>query len=253
MPRDDRTTTLAGRPSIRPRRLNESVAHELAVLIISGKLKPGDTLPNEDELAATLSVSRTAYREAVRMLTAKGLLAARPRAGTRVLPREQWSLLDPDVLAWHLEVEPSRSFILSLFELREVVEPSAAALAALRRNAADLAAITAALRRLDAEPEGSAGVLDADLAFHHAILKATRNDALIAMSPVIGSTLRWSVALTIVALPCVYRAAVPFHHGIFAAIRAQKAGEAERMMREHIQAARHNTLASLESVGRATG
>jgi DNA-binding FadR family transcriptional regulator len=183
------------------------------------------------------------------MLTAKGLLAAKPRAGTRVLPRARWSLLDPEVLAWHLEVEPSRSFILSLFELRAVVEPSAAGFAAQRRDAADLAAIGAALRRLEAEPEGSAAVLDADLAFHHAILKATRSDALIAMSPVIGSTLRWSVALTITALPRIYGEALPFHQGIFAAIQAQKAAEAERIMRAHIQAATHNTLASLEAAG----
>src|ERR1700761_7582277 len=128
MLKDSKTTVLSRLPGFEPtggfaakpgpRRLNETVAHQLAVLIIGGKLKPGETLPKEDAFAAALSVSRTAYREAVRMLTAKGLLTAKPRAGTRVLPREQWSLLDPDVLAWHLEVEPSRSFSLSLFELR---------------------------------------------------------------------------------------------------------------------------------------
>jgi GntR family transcriptional regulator, galactonate operon transcriptional repressor len=262
MLKDSKTTVLSRLPGLEPtggfaakpgpRRLNETVAHQLAVLIIGGKLKPGETLPKEDAFAAALSVSRTAYREAVRMLTAKGLLTAKPRAGTRVLPREQWSLLDPDVLAWHLEVEPSRSFILSLFELREVVEPSAAALAAERRDADDLAAIATALRRLEDEPEGLGAVLDADLAFHHAILKATRSDALIAMSPAIGSTLRWSVALTIFALPRVYREALPFHQGIFAAIRARKAREAEGIMREHIQAATRNTLASLEAAGLAT-
>ncbi len=231
------------------RRLSEAVAHKLAVLIIGGKLSPGEVLPNEDELAASLAVSRTAYREAVRMLTAKGLIAAKPRAGTKVLPREQWSLLDPDVLAWHLEVEPSRAFILSLFELREVVEPSAAALAAKRRDSADLGAIGAALRRLERESEGSPAVLEADLAFHHAILKATKSDALLAMSPVIGSTLRWSVALTIVALPRVYSEALPFHQGIFAAIRGKESEAAERIMREHIQAATRNTLASLAAAG----
>jgi GntR family galactonate operon transcriptional repressor len=233
----------------RRRRLSEAVAHKLAVLIIGGKLSPGEILPNEDELAASLSVSRTAYREAVRMLTAKGLLAAKPRAGTKVQPRAAWSLLDPDVLAWHLEVEPSRAFILSLFELREVVEPSAAGLAAKRRDSADLDAISGALRRLEQEPEGSPKVLEADLAFHHAILTATKSDALLAMSPVIGSTLRWSVALTIVALPRVYGEALPFHQGIFEAIRKKDAAEAERIMRAHIQAATRNTLASLAAAG----
>jgi DNA-binding FadR family transcriptional regulator len=241
--------TVRGSGAAARRRLSEAVAHKLAVLIIGGKLGAGEVLPNEDELAACLSVSRTAYREAVRMLTAKGLIAAKPRAGTKVLPREQWSLLDPDVLAWHLEVEPSRAFILSLFELRAVVEPSAAALAAKRHDSADLAAIASALRRLERESDGSPAALEADLAFHHAILKATKSDALLAMSPVIGSTLRWSVALTIVALPRVYSEALPFHQGIFAAIRARDSEAAERIMREHIQAATVNTLASLAAAG----
>ncbi len=241
-------TPLAGRTARQPRR-SESVAHRLAVLIIGGTLKPGETLPKEDELAASLSVSRTAYREAVRMLTAKGLLAAKPRAGTKVQPRQSWSLLDPDVLAWHLEVEPSRAFILSLFELREVVEPCAAGLAARRRDDADLAAIGAALRRLEGAPEGSPAVLEADLAFHHAILKAAKSDALLAMSPAIGSTLRWSVALTIVALPRIYGEALLFHQGICTAIGRQDAEAAERIMRAHIQAATRNTLASLAADG----
>ncbi len=242
----------AGNPT-QARRLSESVAHKLAVLIIGGKLRPGEILPNEDEFAASLSVSRTAYREAVRTLTAKGLLAAKPRAGTKVQPREKWSLLDPDVLNWHLEVEPSHAFIVSLFELREAVEPSAAALAAQRHDAADLAAITAALRHLERDPEDSPAVLHADLAFHHAILKATKSDAIIAMSPVIGSTLRWSVELTIVALPRVHGEALPFHRGIYEAIHARDAQAAERIMREHIHAAIRNTLASLAAAAARRG
>ena len=251
MPTDAKPATHRRRAGS-PRRLNESVAHDLGVLIIGGTLKPEEILPKEDEVAASLSVSRTAYREAVRMLTAKGLLTAKPRAGTRVLPREQWSLLDPDVLAWHLEVEPRRSFILSLFELRAVVEPSAAAFAARRRDEGDLAAMAAALGRLEEESEDPAAVLAADQAFHHAILMATRSDALIAMSPVICSTLRWSVALTIVALPRVYPEALPFHQAIFAAIRARKVGEAERVMRRHIWEATRNTLSSLDAATRTT-
>ena len=233
------------------RRLSEAVAHKLAVMIIGGALVPGEVLPNEDEFAASLAVSRTAYREAVRMLAAKGLIAAKPRAGTKVQPREKWSLLDPDVLGWHLEVEPSRDFIISLFELREVVEPSAAALAAQRRDSADLVAIAAALRRLERDPEDSPAVLHADLAFHHAILKATKSDALLAMSPVIGSTLRWSVELTIYALPRVHGEALPFHRGIYEAIRVRDAASAETIMREHIQAATRNTLASLAAASLA--
>jgi DNA-binding FadR family transcriptional regulator len=234
--------------SVNKRRLNELVAHRIAVMIIGGTLKPHQLLPREAEHAANLDVSRTAYREALRVLTAKGLIAAKPRAGTRVLPRESWSLLDPDVLAWHLEVEPSRDFILSLFELREVVEPAAAALAARRGDASEIAAIAAALRRLEQDQHISSAALEADLAFHQTILRATRSDVLLALTPVISVTLRWSVALTMEALPQRYSEALPFHQSIFEAIKNHDVTAAEMIMREHIHAATQNTLAALAAI-----
>jgi GntR family galactonate operon transcriptional repressor len=247
------TVPASARPAtqINRSRLNGSVAHKLAVLIIGGDLVPGSVLPNEDAFSASFSVSRTAYREALRALVAKGLIAAKPRAGTRVMPREKWNLLDPDVLSWHLEVRPSRSFILSLFELRAIVEPQASALAAARRLDADLADMSAALRRLESEPEDSIAVLNADLDFHHGVLRATHSEALIATSAAVGSTLRWSVTLTFLARPRLHATALPFHQGIFDAIERQDAKAAERLMREHIQAATQNTLDSLAAAGLA--
>jgi GntR family galactonate operon transcriptional repressor len=109
--------------------------------------------------------------------------------------------------------------------------------------------MSAALRRLESEPEDSIAVLDADLDFHHRVLKATRSEALIATSAAIGSTLRWSVTLTFMALPRIHATALPFHQGIFDAIRRQDAKAAERLMREHIEVATRNTLDSLAAVG----
>ena len=106
------------------------------VEIVGGARKPGEVLGGEIEASAALGVSRTAYREAIRILSAKGLVESRPKAGTRVLPRRFWNVLDPDVLAWTFEGEPDTEFILDLFELRAVVEPAASALAALRRSSA---------------------------------------------------------------------------------------------------------------------
>jgi len=86
----------------------------------------------------SLGVSRAAYREAVQTLIAKGLVESRPKAGTRVLPRDRWNLLDPDVLAWAFAREPDQRLIDSLFELRGIIEPASAALAAERRSREDL-------------------------------------------------------------------------------------------------------------------
>ena len=95
----------------------------------------------------TLGVSRAAYREGVQVLIAKGLVESRPKAGTRVLPRDHWNLLDPDVLAWAFAREPDQRLIDSLFELRGIVEPAAAALAAERTSREDLQRMKSDWRR----------------------------------------------------------------------------------------------------------
>ena len=226
----DVITRINGPSNVSRRNLHGSVAHQLATLIISGRIKPGDVLPNEEELSASLSVSRTAFREGMRVLAAKGLVVTRPKSGTKVTPRAKWNILDPDVLSWHFEVEPSPKFIVALFELRRIVEPAAAALAAARSTAEDRAAMTGALERMRGNPPGSVDGLDADLAFHQAILQAAGNEALLALSSVIGSTLRWSARLKLMARPKVFQTSLPEHVMVQEAIvRRDGTAAAERM------------------------
>ena len=105
-------------------------------MIVSGMLRPGMVLEGEVEASDQRKVSRSAYREAVRILVAKGLVHSKPKAGTRVNDRTAWHLLDPDVLSWIFQIEPDYTLVYSLFEMRNMVEPEAAALAAERRNPA---------------------------------------------------------------------------------------------------------------------
>src|SRR4029079_1291660 len=112
-------------------RLHGSMARDLGVLIVSGRYRPGHILDGEVEASEQRRVSRTAYREALRILAAKGLVNSRPRVGTRVSALEQWHLLDPDVLSWAFSGEPEPEVLHGLFELRSIVEPAAAALAAV--------------------------------------------------------------------------------------------------------------------------
>lgn len=176
-------------------RLFGQVAQKLAVAIISGKIGAGELLPNEDALRADISVSRTAFREAVKILTAKGLVEARPKSGTRAAPRERWNLLDPDVLSWHFEADPNEKFIRDLFELRRFVEPSVARLAAQRRTAADIARIEAALRAMTENPPYSDACVRGDLAFHEAIFAASQNAPLQCLASAVIATLQWSMVL----------------------------------------------------------
>ena len=113
----------------RDRNLTHGIVHDLGIAIIKGKYSPDDMFP-EVELCETYGVSRTVLREAVKMLTAKGLIGSRPRQGTRVLPESQWNLLDPDVLRWLLERKFSIELLIEFTEVRLAIEPKAAARAA---------------------------------------------------------------------------------------------------------------------------
>jgi len=181
--------------TLNPDRLFGQVAQKLAVAIITGAVKAGELLPNEDDLRSEISVSRTAYREAVKILTAKGLVEARPKSGTRAAPRDSWNLLDPDVLSWHFEADPNEKFIRDLFELRHFVEPSAARLAALRRTPADIARIEAAYRGMTENPPYADTTIRADLAFHEAIFAAAQNSTLQCLASVVTATIQWTLLL----------------------------------------------------------
>src|SRR5690348_16243666 len=115
-------------------RIPAKIAADIGAKILSGRLKPGTILDGEIVASDVRKVSRSAYREAIRILTAKGLVQSRPKIGTRVTELDQWHMLDPAVLAWMFAREPSRDLMVSLFELRKLVEPEAAALAAERRT-----------------------------------------------------------------------------------------------------------------------
>ena len=153
----------------------DSIAREIGLAIVSGRLRPGHVLDGEVEASSRRRVSHTAYREALRILSAKGLIQSRPRTGTRVSRIEDWHLLDPDVLEWLFSDTPSPQVLHGLFELRTIVEPAAAALAAVRREESHLQQMKRALEAMALHtlhrPEGR----EADKEFHAALLAGSRN------------------------------------------------------------------------------
>lgn len=173
-------------------RIHQAMARKLGIAILSGEYRPGDGFGGEIEQSEALGVSRTAYREAMRILTAKGLLESRPKAGTHITPRRQWNLLDPDVLEWMFSGTPDERFVRDLFELRGVIEPAAAALAALRHDAGDLARMTAGLEGMRRHGLATAEGQAADQEFHTALLDATRNEALASLATSVAAAVRWT-------------------------------------------------------------
>ena len=172
--------------------IHSTIAHDLGVAISGGKLEPGSSIPGEEKFSAERGVSRSAYREAVKLLAGKGLLQSRPKSGTRVSPRVEWNMLDLDVLAWIFEAGPSVEFINSIFELRAIVEPQAAALAAGRRTARELVAMGHALEEMERWGLRTIEGRAADERFHALILHATRNEPLITLSNSIAAAVKWT-------------------------------------------------------------
>jgi DNA-binding FadR family transcriptional regulator len=173
-------------------RIHQALARQLGIAILSGEHAPGDAFGGEIEASEARGVSRTAYREAMRILTAKGLLESRPKAGTHVTPRRRWNLLDPDVLEWMFAGTPDERFIGDLFELRGVIEPAAAEFAAKRRNEHDLARMDAGLAGMREHGLGTAEGQAADQEFHIALLDATRNEALASLATSVAAAVRWT-------------------------------------------------------------
>lgn len=162
------------------RNVHGQVAHALGERIVRGELAPGSLLPPEAELSRHLGVSRTALREAIKLMSSKGLVESRRKAGTRVRPRASWNMLDPDVLAWQLDAAPSSRFAENLFELRSIVEPEAAALAAQRLTPAQAEALEATWTALSAVADEQ-GWIRSLRAFYQVILAASHNELIEAL------------------------------------------------------------------------
>jgi DNA-binding FadR family transcriptional regulator len=217
-----------------PRRgLHGEVVHRIGLKILRGELLPGDLLPNDDELTGELVVSRTVLRESVKVLAAKGLVEARPKTGTRVRPRGSWNLLDPDVLAWRFEASPDADFFRNIVELRRIVEPEAARLAAERATEEEIAGLQAAFAGMDAAIDDPAAHLEADLRFHDLILRGCHNELLEHMAAMMRAVFRALFVVTRTAESAAQSTAV---HGMIAAAVAARDGEAaERGTRELIE------------------
>jgi DNA-binding FadR family transcriptional regulator len=215
--------------------LHGRIVHAIGRRILSSDLRPGDLLPAESELGA----SRTVVREAIKVLAAKGLVESRPKTGTRVRRREDWNLLDPDVLAWLHDGDVSEELLRKLTEVRRIVEPAAAELAAARAGRREIAAMENALGQMEAaaQPRADGDVeafVQADMRFHLAILHACRNDLLEQMSRVVYSALLVSFRATS-RLPGRVRAALPKHRAILDAIRDRDPRAAAAAMRRLVQ------------------
>jgi len=176
--------------------LTQSIVEKLGAAIVTGTYNEPQIFPTEARLCEEFNASRTVLREAVKMLTAKGLLSARPRQGTKVEAEENWNLLDPDVLRWMLERRFSLQLLSEYTEVRYAIEPMGAYYAAQRAQQEELDMIATALERMRIADNGLDDPLQSDLGFHLAILTASKNRFYIQFKDLIAAALTTSIRFT---------------------------------------------------------
>lgn len=219
------------------RSLHGQVALDLGRQIVTGQIAEGATLGSEETASRERLVSRTAYREAIKVLTAKGLVESRPKTGTRVRRRVDWNMLDPDVLLWASESESTTEFADALFEFRLIIEPNAARLAARKQIPEALENLRNAIERMESTPPQSQENMDADLAIHESILWASGNELLSSLGHVAESLLARSFKISS-RRPSVREASIPLHRNVCEHIFAGNEREAEAAMARLLTSAR---------------
>jgi DNA-binding FadR family transcriptional regulator len=222
-------------------RIPGTIAQDLGNKIVSGRFKPGAVLEGEVAASGQRNVSRSAYREAVRILVAKGLVESKPKLGTRVSAMSRWHLLDPDVISWIFSAQPNNDQLSALFEMRGIVEPEVAALAAKRRTKEQLAEMTAALADMKHyklhTPKGRL----ADRKFHAALLAASGNPFLMSLNSSMDAAVAWTTVFKY-RNHSLERDSMPDHVKVHEAVAAGNVTAARRAMHELVELAFQDTL-----------
>lgn len=227
--------------------IHSRITRDIAGKILEGTFPVGQRLPAEPDLIEAFKVSRTALREAFRTLSAKGLVVSKARIGTIVAEHGRWNLLDPDVLSWMENTGIEDVFLREFSEARMIFEPEAAYFAALRADAADVARIELAFRAMEAAV-GDDDRIEADLAFHTAILAASKNNVLQNLGALIGAALRTMFRVSDQATRS-YTVTLGVHSEVLLAIRLQDPDGARECMRRLIGKA----VSDIESGMRSRG
>lgn len=216
--------------------LTQRIVEELGIAIVTQRLPAHTLLPFDAQLCEQFDASRPVVREAVKMLTAKGLLNARKRVGTMVEPEDHWNLLDPDILRWMLRRAFSFDLLVDFTEMRMAIEPRAAGLAAHGASGQQRQALALAMDRMLAAERGEDDTLEADIAFHRAVILGSNNRFMRQFADLSEATLRFSIGRTN-AYPHIAHATAGDHCRVGEAIIRGDAVKASRMMRDLIQIA----------------
>jgi GntR family galactonate operon transcriptional repressor len=222
------------------RGLKDQIVEEIGSQIIEGRIQPSELLPSESALLTRFNVSRTVLREAITVLSSKGLIEARAKRGTIVRPRLEWNQLDPAIIGWSgasqgdICTDEVANRIDQLIEVRHIIEPAAAALAARRGTEEDFARMTTAYEAMESAGTDVETFMKADLAFHIACLRAAHNDFLIPIAHAIRTAMTTSLRITNRNPEENHKVSLPLHRAILDAVLARDAEAAVAAMAQHL-------------------
>lgn len=209
--------------------LTQQLTHKLGEAIVKGDYPIGSRMPSEALLCEQFRISRSATREAVKMLSAKGLISSRPKQGITVNPEIQWNLFDSDVLDWILKSKPSLNLLKEFTQVRFAIEPIAAKLAAENATPIQIKKIEEALHSISEAQEGLEDQLDAHINFLNMLLIASGNRFFIQLTQFVNAALRVSIRYTN-NVKGVSNTDVTFHNKVFNAIKNGDATTAEKLI-----------------------
>lgn len=234
-------------------RVLPNIMRRIAADILTGRIAVGTSLPPESEMAATLGVSRSVVREALKVLAAKGFLQSKPRVGTVIRDSEHWNLLDQEVMEWHGPTLFDRKLLDAMLETRTAFEPFVAQLAASRASLRELADLESALVGMSEAGDDTEAFSRADIEFHRALYGAAHNPFLQRIGNLVDAALKYSIETTAESTTQQRAEAVSRHRAVIEALRVRDGNAAEAATREIIkQAATDIELAAQKRMNQST-
>ncbi|MDO6385780.1 MULTISPECIES: FadR/GntR family transcriptional regulator [unclassified Uliginosibacterium] len=225
----------------------DRLIHAFGRDLVQGVFTPGAALPSEAELCERYDTSRNVMREVIKVLATKRLIDAQRYRGLVAMPREQWNYLDADVLEWALSGDADPALIASLIEVRSLIEPAISRWAAERATAVDLVAIEAALNGMKANTTNRDAFMEADIAFHRAIVAATHNFVVQQLADAISALQRAIFDHTYLSEPGHMALTIKEHSDLFDMIRMKNPVAAEDMAQGMISRTASRAHIKLES------
>jgi len=236
--RDEKTAAPETRPRVR-----RSVTAAIAEDICASRYPAGTLLPRENDLCELYGVSRTVIRESLKVLESKGLVRGKPRIGTTVCDKDEWNILDQDLLEWMGPHLGDFDLLASILEARRTIEPAAAEYAASRASTQEIADLEEAWQRMQAASDDAEAFTEADLLFHTVLLKASHNQVFRRLSSAIHAALKYALHASNVAMPD-HREALALHGKVVEALRLRDAAGARDCVNRILDLAKRDLTAA---------